>query len=76
MYTYVISITLNTVLERFLFESQFFSTKPVSIISVTGVVLEKCTFTGLIEMSFLHVDLWFFFRIVHWPLKASKFVCT
>lgn len=76
MYKYIISITLNTVFERFLFESQVFNSKPVSIISVIRVVLEKCKFTGLIEMSFLHVDLWFFFRIVHWPLKASKFVCT
>lgn len=49
---------------------------PVSIISITRVVLEKCKFTGLIEISFLHVDLRYFFRIVHWSLKASKFVCT
>lgn len=76
MYTYMILITLNIVFVRVLFESQFFNSKPVSIVSVTRVVLEKCKFMGLIEISFLHVDLWFFFRIVHWPLKASKFVCT
>lgn len=76
MYKYIILITLNIVFVRALFESQFFNSKPVSIIIVTRVVLEKCKFTGLIEISFFHVDLWFFFRIVHWTLKASKFDCT
>lgn len=76
MYKYIILMTLNIVFVGVLFGSQFFNSKPVSVISVTRVVLEKCKFTGLIEISFLHVDLWVFFRIVHWTLKASKFVCT
>lgn len=41
MYKYIILMTLNIVFVGVLFGLQFFNSKPVGIISVTRVVLEK-----------------------------------